>query len=123
YRFVLSLTKNQSLTEDIVQETFTRAYLNLGNFRNQPNKAWLFTVSRHIFYDHLRTNKKTADVAYDFSTIPDADGSPEEELFKKENMQKLHSEIMNLKENYRDAIIYFYMKELSYKEAAHHMEV
>lgn len=27
FRFVFSLTKNQSLTEDIVQETFTRAYL------------------------------------------------------------------------------------------------
>ena len=58
YRFVFSLTKNKSLTEDIVQETFTRAYLNLDSFRNQPNKAWLFTVSRNIFYDHLRKNKR-----------------------------------------------------------------
>lgn len=123
YRFVFSLTKNKSLTEDIVQETFTRAYLNLNNFRNQPNKAWLFTVSRNIFYDHLRKSKRIVDMEYDFSTIPDFNESPEGNLYKKENSQKLYKEIMKLKENYRKAIICFYIKELSYKEAAKEMNV
>lgn len=123
YRLVFSLTKNRSLTEDIVQETFTRAYLNLDSFRNQPNKAWLFTVSRNIYYDYLRKNKKTADVEYDFSAIPDANASPEEKFFRKENIQRLYKEIKNLKESYRDAIICFYVKELNYKEAAIEMNV
>lgn len=123
YRFVFSLTKNRSLTEDIVQETFTRAYLNLDSFRNQPNKAWLFTVSRHIFYDYLRKNRRMVDIEYDFSIIPDTVSSPEEKLFEKENIQKVREEIMNLRENYRDALICFYVKELTYKEAAKEMNV
>jgi|SRR5690625_47264 len=123
YRFVFSLTKNRSLTEDIVQETFTRAYLNLDSFRNQPNKAWLFTVSRNIFYDHLRKNRRMVDIEYDFSIIPDTVSSPEEKLFEKENIQKVREEIMNLRENYRDALICFYVKELTYKEAAKEMNV
>lgn len=123
YHFVLSLTKNSALTEDIVQETFTRAYLNLDSFRNQPNKAWLFTVSRNIYYDHIRKNKNIADIDYDYSTIPDTNISPEDALFQKENLQQLYEEIMNLKENYRDAIICFYLKELNYKEAATEMNV
>lgn len=123
YRFVFSLTKNKSLTEDIVQETFTRAYLNLDSFRNQPNKAWLFTVSRNIFYDHLRKNKRIADIEHDFSTIPDTGESPEGKLFEKENVQKIHEEIMNLRGNYRDAIICFYVRDLTYKEAAEEMNV
>lgn len=123
YRFVFSLTKNRSLTEDIVQETFTRAYLNLDGFKNQPNKAWLFTVSRNIFYDHLRKNRRMVDIEYDFSIIPDTVSSPEEKLFKKENIQKVREEIMNLRENYRDALICFYVKELTYKEAAIEMNV
>ena len=120
---VFSLTKNKSLTEDIVQETFTRAYLNLDSFRNPPTKAWLFTVSRNIFYDYLRKNKKNADVEYDFLNIPDDNLSPEERLFKKENIQMLRKEIMNLKASYRNAIICFYEKELNYKEAAIEMNV
>lgn len=123
YGFVFSLTKNKSLTEDIVQETFTRAYLNLDSFRNQPNKAWLFTVSRNIYYDYLRKNKKTANIEFDFSTILDDNASPEEILFRKEHIQMLYGEIMNLKDSYRNAIICFYVKELNYKEASIEMNV
>lgn len=123
YRFVFSLTKNKSLTEDIVQETFIRAYLNLDSFRNQPNRAWLFTVSRNIYYDYLRKNKRTTDIEYDFSTIPDANASPEENFFRKENILRLQEEIQKLKESYRDAIICFYVKELNYKEASIEMGV
>src|SRR5690606_37265763 len=85
YRFVFSLTKNRALTEDIVQETFTRAYLNLDSFKEQPDKSWLFTVSRNIYFDYLRKNKRTVDIDFDYSTIPDTTESPEETLFKKEN--------------------------------------
>src|SRR5690625_4130415 len=123
YRFVFSLTKNKYLTEDIVQETFTRAYLHVNNFNSPPNKAWLFTVSRNIFYDYLRKNRKISDIEFDFSTIPDNEISPEERLFKKENIQKLHKEIDKLDKKYQDAIICFYVKELSYKAAANHMNV
>lgn len=123
YRFVFSLTKNESLTEDIVQETFTRAYLNLNSFKKPPNKAWLFTVSRNLFYDHLRKNKKTSDMEIDLSTIPDNEISPEARIFEKENIQRLYEAIENLDEKYRNAIICFYVKELSYKSAAEQMKV
>ena len=123
YRFIFSLTKNKSLTEDIVQETFTRAYLNLDSFRNKPNKAWLFMVSRNIFYDYLRKNKRIADIEYDFSNIPDLLESPENKLLEKENIEKLHNEIMKLKNNYREAIICFYVNDLTYKEAAKKMNI
>lgn len=123
YRFVFSLTKDKSLTEDIVQETFTRAYLNLDSFQNPPNKAWLFTVSRNIYYDHLRKVKRIVDTEIDYSMIPDVTDSPEDKLFKKENLQLLYDEIVNLKESYRNAIICFYFKELNYKEAAVEMNV
>src|SRR5690625_7751183 len=86
YRFVFSLTKNRSLTDDIVQETFTRASLNLVSFRNQPNKAWLFTVSCNIFYDHLRKYRRMVDIEYEFSIISDQASSPEEKLFENENI-------------------------------------
>lgn len=123
FRFVFSLTKNQSLTEDIVQETFTRAYLHKDMFENRSNKAWLFTVARHLFYDHLRKNKRIANLEYDFSNIPDLVPSLEEQLLEKEDVQKIYKEICNLKANYREAMLCFYVEELSYKEAAEKMNV
>lgn len=123
YRFVYSLTKDKHLTEDIVQETFTRAYLNLGNFKNRPTKAWLVTVSRNLTYDHLRKNKRTTFNSYDFTKIPGDGLSPEDTLFSMENRKVLHKEIAKLQDNYRQAIIYYHMEELSYKQAATKMNV
>jgi len=123
YRFVYSLTKDKHLTEDIVQETFTRAYLNLGNFKNRPTKAWLVTVSRNLTYDHLRKNKRTTFKSYDFTKIPGDGLSPEDTLFSMENRKVLHKEIAKLQDNYRQAIIYYHMEELSYKQAATKMNV
>jgi len=123
YKFVYSLTKDQHLTEDIVQETFTRAYLNLGNFKNRPSKAWLVTVSRNLAYDYLRKNKQTSNETYDFTKFPDDVPTPEDKLFNVESKKILHQEISKLQDNYRRAIIYYHMEELSYKQAAAKMNV
>lgn len=123
YRFVYSLTKDQHLTEDIVQETFTRAYLNLGQLKNRPSKAWLVTVSRNLAYDYLRKSKRTTNQAYDFSKIPESNPTPEDKLLQENNRETLHKKISKLQENYRQAIIYYHLEELSYQQAAEKMGV
>lgn len=59
YRFLLSLTNNHHTAEDLLQETFFRAYLYLENYRNEHVKTWLFTVARNAFIDHYRQQKRT----------------------------------------------------------------
>ncbi len=50
YRFALSLTRDASDAEDVVQETFLRAYRSWHTFQEGSDaRRWLFTISRNVF--------------------------------------------------------------------------
>jgi RNA polymerase sigma-70 factor (ECF subfamily) len=50
YRFALSLTRDASDAEDIVQETFLRAYRSWHTFQTGSDcRRWLFTICRNAF--------------------------------------------------------------------------
>lgn len=56
YRFALALTRNQADAEDIVQETFLRAYRSWHTFQPGSDcRRWLFTICRNVF---LRSREK-----------------------------------------------------------------
>ena len=64
YRYSLSILKNPSLAEDVLQETFVR--LLSGRFTPQPGKeqAWLYKVAHNLCYDILRRrNWETAQLS------------------------------------------------------------
>lgn len=53
--FAISLTRNPSLADDIVQDTVVKAWTNFDSF--QPGtkmRAWLFTILRNSYYSHHR---------------------------------------------------------------------
>lgn len=58
YAFLITLTKNHSVAEDLLQETFLKVYDKVNLYTKGTNfKAWLFSVARNLAYDYLRSNK------------------------------------------------------------------
>ena len=56
YRFALSLTRDASDADDVVQETFLRAYRSWHTFQpGSDARRWLFTITRNVF---LRTRER-----------------------------------------------------------------
>lgn len=49
YRYLFSLSRSHHVAEDLMQETFYRAYLYLEDYENQKVKSWLFKVAYHTF--------------------------------------------------------------------------
>jgi RNA polymerase sigma factor (sigma-70 family) len=62
--FALSLVGDVSRADDLVQETFVKAWANQARFRPGTNfTAWLFTILRNQFYSELRkTRREVEDV-------------------------------------------------------------
>lgn len=57
-RYLLGLTRDAALTEDLVSETFCAAITALPRFRRESDvKTWLFTIARRKWLDHLRAKK------------------------------------------------------------------
>ena len=64
-RFFFNLTSgNEELSKDLAQDTFVKAWLNIGSFRATAKfSTWLFRIAYNTFYDYTRT-KKTPVGAY-----------------------------------------------------------
>ncbi|MBC8590914.1 RNA polymerase sigma factor [Wansuia hejianensis] len=62
YRFLLSLTHDPSLSEDLLSETFVNAITSIGNFKGQSSiKTWLFSIARNLWLQKLRKARKTIE--------------------------------------------------------------
>ncbi|MBQ5431604.1 MAG: RNA polymerase sigma factor [Lachnospiraceae bacterium] len=56
YRYLLSLTHDLSLAEDLAQETFLKAILSLPETHSNL-RAWLYLVAKNLYVDHLRKER------------------------------------------------------------------
>lgn len=62
-RFLLGLTAGDSqLADDFAQETFIKAYTNIGKFRGLSSfSTWIMRIAYNTHYDYLRTHHQTED--------------------------------------------------------------
>lgn len=68
--YLVSLTNDTSLSEDLVSETFLSAIKSLHRFKGESSiKTWLFSIARNKWYEYLRKEKSTTsidDLAYHY---------------------------------------------------------
>jgi RNA polymerase sigma-70 factor, ECF subfamily len=117
---------NRHEAEDMAQEAFIRAYVNIQSF-NQKKKfsTWLYRIATNLCIDRIR--KKKPDYYLDaevegtdgltmYSQIPHDGKLPEEEVVGLELQETIQREILNLPEKYRSVIVLKYIEELSLQE-------
>lgn len=60
YRYLLSLSHDPVLSEDLLSETFLAAITSLSSFQGESSvKTWLFSIARHKWLQHLRTDSRS----------------------------------------------------------------
>ncbi|WP_195258724.1 RNA polymerase sigma factor SigM [Bacillus paralicheniformis] len=122
YRFLLSMTKDKHLAEDLLQETFIRAYIHIHSYDHSKVKPWLFQVARNAFIDYVRKHKKEVTISDDMigNLFQNAVQSPAHQVEIKEVLTLYMNQ---LPDNYREALTLYYLKELNYKEASSLMNI
>lgn len=62
YYYLFSLTHNNTLSEDLLSETFVNAMTSIPRFKGQSSvKTWLFSITRNMWLQHLRKEKSTVE--------------------------------------------------------------
>jgi len=120
YRFTLWLAGNISEAEDITSETFIRAWAHHKKIRTATLKAYLFTISRNIYLQHLRKKRRQVvleDVHSD--PAPGPDRLTESQL----ELQKVHRVLQTLPEIDRAAFILRVQHDLPYDEISRVLEL
>lgn len=114
--FALSLTRNASAADDLVQDTIEKAWSNLSKFQPGTNmRAWLFTIQRNTFYSDRRKAK---------FEVPDVDGHFAASLAEKPAhdgrlaFNDFKAAFQKLPDEQREALILVGASGFSYEEAA-----
>jgi RNA polymerase sigma-70 factor (ECF subfamily) len=106
--------------EDLVQETFLRAFRAFSRFKNESSpKTWLISIARNTAIDFYRKksvwNRLKQILDYESPMIHEQDTG--EKIVQKKEYEHLYEEINALKPNYRDVILLKGIAELSSQEA------
>jgi len=119
--FALSLTRNGTAADDLVQDTIVKAWKNIDKFSAGTNmRAWLFTILRNTFYsDRRKSKREVADVdgamAATLSQKPDHDG--------RMALADFEAVFTELPSEQREALMLVGAMGFSYEEAAETCEV
>lgn len=117
WRYLLKLTHDESLAEEITAETFFRAMNAFESFsRKSSLKTWLCAIARNIWLDQLRENKKFADMSdTGMMRIPDP-ADTAEEVQRKMQVQAVMDSASKLKEPYRSVFLLRWAENKSFRE-------
>lgn len=119
YRYLLSITKDEDLAEDITSETFMKALLNIDRF-DQKSKisTWLISIAKNTYLSYLRKNKKIVDFdVLEQSILSDRDFKLDK-LIDKEDASSIYKCVHSLDEPYKEVFLLRVLGELSFKEIA-----
>jgi RNA polymerase sigma factor (sigma-70 family) len=76
YRFVLYLSGESTLAEDITSETFLRVWLTDTPIRLETVKSWLLTIARNLFRHELRHLRRTQELPTDLRGVARQNETP-----------------------------------------------
>lgn len=123
YGYLFSLCPDHFLAEELVQETFFRAYLYLETCQADQVKPWLMKVAYNAFIDSQRKGQhfQTRDDTF-FQQLTDFT-TPEEDFIQREQFQEITQIIDSLPEKQKQAILLYDFRNLTYQEAAEQMHI
>ena len=114
--FALSLTRDVSRADDLVQDTVVKAWTNIDKFQAGTNmRAWLFTILRNTFYSERRKAKRE---------VADIDGVLTEQIAEKPAhdghlaMADFRKSFEHLPDEQREALMLVGAQGFSYIDAA-----
>ena len=129
FALAFQYTKNAEDAEDILQETFIRAYrfLNKFDFQNGVSfSPWLYRIGINCSIDYLRRHRKDKEKSPEFGSLEnvssdDADSNPENIRHRKEIREKIDLVLNKLSGRQRMIFILRHYQQLSTKEIADYM--
>ena len=130
-RTAVRMTRNSSDAEDLVQETYLKAYRFFDRFERGTNiRAWLFKIMTNLFINSYRNKAKrpeetSFDEMEDFSLYnkmaedTQKDGTnPEKELFDKLYGDEVQKALDRLPEEFKMVVMLNFVEGFSYQEIA-----
>lgn len=121
-KFLICLTNNYELTEELTQETFFQAYKSIERYNGQCKMTvWLCQIAKHLFYDYLKKQKHyisaNTEEVVDIIIDSDSNGkSLEEQIIIKEQANEIYKKALAMREPYGKVFLLRTLGEMNFQE-------
>jgi len=135
YNLALRLSRNEKDAEDLVQDTYLRAYRFFHRFEPGTNiRAWLFRILKNQFLNQVQQAKSTAFVD-DFDALTESNAllesafphsrgrTPEQEVLDSVTAAEVEQALGALPPEYRIVVSMALIDEMSYKDIAEALQI
>ncbi|MGD0435716.1 MAG: sigma-70 family RNA polymerase sigma factor [Bryobacteraceae bacterium] len=125
FRLAYRMTGNEQDAEDVVQETFLRAYRQINRYEARSSfSTWLYRIASNYSLDLIRMRKhrenkreRAADPDQDIlQSIPAANPGPDRELYSSQISESVNSALGELSAQERTAFVLRHFEGLSIEE-------
>lgn len=115
YLFLLQLSKNQDIAEDLTQTTFLKAIEKLGTFKKQCKvSTWLCQIAKNEYLNYIQ-KKEYQNLPLDQVQEPWKD-DVEEQVLLREHSREIYKILHSMEEPYKEIFMLRVFGELSFKE-------
>jgi RNA polymerase sigma-70 factor (ECF subfamily) len=115
FKYLICLTADENLAEELTQETFFKAYRNIDGFEGKCKMSvWLCQIAKNSYYTYIKKEKSKSGEIIDENIISEI--NVQEEYIQGHDVLTLHKILHGLEEPYKEVFTLKHFGELSYAQ-------
>ena len=120
YRYILRLSGNEHLAEEITSDTFFKAMKSIDSFRGDCDvRVWLCQIAKNCYYSHVKKSQRTEPIdEAELQALPDPSSDVADEYVRNEEIERIQRILHDMGEPYKEVFMWRVYAELSFKQIA-----
>ena len=120
YLYILRLSGNEHIAEEITSDTFFKAMKSIDSFRGDCEvRVWLCQIAKNGYYSYVKTRNRTKQFDEgEMREIPDLAPSVADEIARRDEVERIQKILHDIGDPYKEVFLWRVYAELSFKQIA-----
>ena len=120
YLYVLRLSGNEHIAEEMTSDTFFKAMRSINGFRGDCDvRVWLCQIAKNCYYSYTKKSNRTEYIdEAEMQEIPDPTPSVAEEYTRRDEIERMQKVLHDVSEPYKEVFLWRVYAQLSFKQIA-----
>jgi len=118
YLYVIQLSGNEHIAEEITGDTFFKAINSIDKFRGECDmRVWLCQIAKNTYFSYLKNNKKVLSIdEFDIQNIASSENLMDAKISEQEEARLIRKILHDISDPYKEVFMWRVFGELSFKE-------
>ena len=118
YLYVMQLSGNENIAEEITSETFFKAINSVDSFRGDCDmRVWLCQIAKNTYFSYSKKNKKVLSIDESgLQNVADPDARIDVQIGEQEEARLIRKILHDMSDPYKEVFMWRVFGELSFKE-------